>query len=624
MKSTAPRRIELLAPARNADIAIEAVKHGADAVYMGAQAFGARAAAGNSIDDIARVVHFAHQFGARVYVTVNTIVYDSELRDVERMIAGLYRVGVDALIVQDMGILRMDIPPIELHASTQCDIRTPEKARFLEAVGFSQLVLARELSAAEIAAIVEAVRVPVECFVHGALCVSYSGRCQASQLLRDRSANRGECAQICRLPFDLTDARGNVLVHDKHLLSLRDFNQSDRVEAMLAAGVSSLKIEGRLKDAAYVKNVVAHYRRVLDSAIAAGGGRYVRASQGVSEVAFEPRLSKSFNRSFTHYFFDSRRPTADGEKIASIDTPKSLGETFGVVEQARGAAIAVKGNARAANGDGFSYFGPDGKYYGFRANRVEGNRIFPLGRVSLPRGTRLYRTFDKDFEDALQRDTATRYIEIDATLAYRNAHLSLELAEVGGTKAVVSATIENLAPACTPQAQRQCLELSKLGNTIFRARHINALDGLFVPSSLLTRLRRDAVEALLRAKRAAYRYGYRRAEDRGATFPTQNLVSADNVANRLASDFYRSHGVVAIEPAMEVKQPTPGEERPVMHTRYCLRRQLGACLLTPAGSKLPRDLYLRGTGSVVLRVECTCHDCGMKLYATTLAPAKCE
>lgn len=616
MKSNAPRLIELLAPARNADIAIEAVRHGADAVYMGAQAFGARAAAGNSIDEIGRVVEYAHQFGVRVYVTVNTVVYDSELRDVERMIAALYRVGVDALIVQDMGVMRMDIPPIELHASTQCDIRTPEKARFLEAVGFSQLVLARELSAAEIAAIVEAVSVPVECFVHGALCVSYSGRCQASQVLRHRSANRGECAQICRLPFSLTDARGNVLVPDKHLLSLRDFNQSDRVEEMLAAGVSSFKIEGRLKDASYVKNVVTHYRRVIDRVIAEGGGRYVRASQGVHEVAFEPQLSKSFNRSFTHYFFDARRPAA-GDKIASVDTPKSLGEPFGVVDSVRGAAIAVKGEAQAANGDGFSYFGPDGKYCGFRANRVEGNRIFPLGRVSLPRGTRLYRTFDKTFEDAMLRDTATRFIEIDATLAYRHGCLILEMAEAGGTSAVVSTYVDNLAPASTPQAQRQCAVLSKLGNTIFRTRHIEALDTLFIPSSLLTRLRRDAVEALLRAKRVAYRYGYRRTEDRAALFPSQSLVSADNVANHLAADFYRSHGVVSIEPAVEVIQPKPGEERLVMHTRYCLRHQLGACLLTPSGSKLPRELYLRSSGSIVLRVECTCHDCGMKLYATT-------
>ncbi|MGN1246011.1 MAG: U32 family peptidase [Muribaculaceae bacterium] len=614
MKPTAPRRIELLAPARNAEIAIEAIKHGADAVYMGAQAFGARAAAGNSIDDIARVVDFAHLFGARVYITVNTIIYDRELHDVEQMIAALYRVGVDALIVQDMGILRMDIPPIELHASTQCDIRTPEKARFLEAVGFSQLVLARELCADEIKAITDAVKVPVECFVHGALCVSLSGRCQASEVLRDRSANRGECAQICRLPYDLTDARGNVLVHDKHLLSLRDFNQSDRVADMLAAGVSSLKIEGRLKDAAYVKNVVAHYRRMVDSAIAASQGAYVRASQGVSEVAFVPDVTKSFNRSFTHYFFDGRRPDA-AAKMASTLTPKSLGEEFGVVDSQRGAAVIVKSGAQAANGDGFSFFGADGKYLGFRANKVEGNRIFPLGRISLPRGTKLFRTFDKTFDDALQRDSASRRIEIDITLSHRNGCLSLEVAEVDGTKTVVSCNAADVAEANTPQADRQRAVLTKLGNTIFAARHVTTPGYVFIPSSMLTQLRRDAIEALLSAKRAAYRFGYRKPEDTAAKFPATALVSSDNVANHLAESFYRAHGVTAIEPAIEVKHPAPGEECPVMHTRYCLRRQLGACLLTPAGNKLPRDLYLR-SGDIELRVECTCSDCGMKLYAT--------
>ncbi len=614
MKATAPRRIELLAPARNADIAIEAIKHGADAVYMGAQSFGARAAAGNSIDDIARVVDFAHQFGTRVYITVNTIIYDRELHDVEQMIASLYRVGVDALIVQDMGILRMDIPPIELHASTQCDIRTPEKAQFLEAVGFSQLVLARELSIDEISAITDAVKVPVECFVHGALCVSYSGRCQASELLRSRSANRGECAQICRLPYDLTDARGNILLRDKHLLSLRDFNQSDRLTEMLAAGVSSLKIEGRLKDAGYVKNVVAYYRRAVDRVIADSNGSLVRASQGVSELTFKPDVSKSFNRSFTHYFFDRRRHDAT-EKMASIDTPKSLGEEFGVVDSQRGAAITVKSSSMAANGDGFSFFGSDGKYIGFRANKVEGNRIFPLGRIALPRGTKLYRTFDKAFDDALMRDSASRHIDIDITLSYRNDTLSLEVAEVGGTKATVASSVADITDAQTPQGERQLSVFTKLGNTIFRARRVATLDGLFIPSSLLTQLRRDAIEALLRAKRAAYRFGYRRAENADATYPTTALISSDNVANHLAEAFYRSHGVTAIEPAIELRQPAQGEERAVMHTRYCLRRQLGACLLTPSGNKLPRELYLR-SGNIELRVECTCSDCGMKLYAT--------
>ncbi len=334
-----PRRIELLAPAGNKDVAVAAILHGADAVYIGASSHGARSKASNSVEDIAELVKFAHRFRARVYVTVNTLVYDNEQEQVRRLINDLYRIGVDALIVQDMSILRMDIPPVALHASTQCDTRTPAKAKFLEEVGFSQIVLARALTITEIKEICDTVTVPVECFVHGALCVCYSGRCAASQVSLGRSANRGECAQMCRMPYTLRNGRGEVLEKNKYLLSLRDFNASHRLEYLLEAGVSSFKIEGRLKDADYVKNVTAAYRQALDRIIAAHPDKYIRSSYGMSEVKYTPRLDKSFNRGFTDYFLGNRRPGA----MASLLTPKSMGEE-------------IKDIGLLHNGDGISFF----------------------------------------------------------------------------------------------------------------------------------------------------------------------------------------------------------------------------------------------------------------------------
>ena len=362
-----PTLIELLAPARDADIAIAAIDHGADAVYMGASHHGARADAANSLDDVRRACDHAHRFGAKIYVTVNTLVYDNELKEVERLTHDLYGIGVDALIVQDLGILRLDLPPIALHASTQCDLRTPDKARFLESLGFSQLVMARELTLEEIGAIRAATTVPLEAFVHGALCVSYSGRCAISQVLKGRSANRGACAQLCRLPYDLTNNKGQVLVEGKHLLSLRDLSLHDRLEQMIAAGVSSFKIEGRLKEIGYVKNVVAYYHRAIDKVIEKQPERYRRASFGNVELAFEPALEKSFNRGFTHYFLDARRPE-DGTVMASTDTPKSQGEYLGRAIRCTGNTLTIDTRTTLANGDGLSFVDAHGDL--FRGSRV--------------------------------------------------------------------------------------------------------------------------------------------------------------------------------------------------------------------------------------------------------------
>lgn len=603
--------LELLAPAKNADIAIQAILCGADAVYMGASSHGARRAAANSIDDMRRVVDFAHQYNAKVYATVNTIIYDNELREVEKLISDLYRIGVDALIIQDMGILRMDIPPIELHASTQCDIRDVEKARFLSEVGFSRLVLARELSLSEIAAIHAAVPSSLEAFIHGALCVSYSGDCRASFMNNGRSANRGECAQICRLPYDLVDSRGNVLKRESHLLSLRDLNRSNSIADMAEAGVSSFKIEGRLKDDAYVKNAVAAYSRILDRLVEESDGKYVRQSIGRSRTGFNPSLDKTFNRGYTPYFLSGKAPS---KGLASFGSPKAIGVKIGKVLSCTPKVITAELSASLANGDGLGYFNKAGIFTGFRLNRVDGSKLYPASPQTIPAGTVLYRNRDKDFDDVIAAAQPVRTIDVNMVLrlVYDN-RICLELSDSDGNAVTVTTAVERVDPAVTPQESPRRRILDKLGGTIYHARKIIDLVGnYFIPASVLAQLRRDGVEKLDMARRINYKFGYRLPENMDVVFPKGNVLTIhDNVANRLAQEFYKSHGVTKVVPAVEVERPSG--EIPVMTTRYCLRKELGKCLLTPAGKELPSDLYLV-SGSVRMRVEFDCKNCRMNLY----------
>lgn len=602
--------IELLAPARDAEIAIEAIKHGADAVYMGPAGFGARQAAGNSTADVARVCAFAHQFNARVYATVNTVVLDNELARVERLIHDLYHAGVDALIVQDLGILRLDLPPIALHASTQCDLRTPAKAQFLASLGFSQLVLARELSLLEIAQIHQAVpEVPLEAFCHGALCVSYSGRCQVSQVLRGRSANRGACAQMCRLAYDLTDGEGRTLLHNKHLLSLRDFNASSHLLAMLQAGVTSFKIEGRLKDAAYVKNVTAYYRQRIDQLLAAHPELGRRSSAGTSTFSFTPDVARSFNRSFTSYFLDGR--PANGSRMASLNTPKSMGEPLGTVLHSKGKTLVIDSSKAIANGDGLSFMGNDGQWTGVRVNRAQGNRVELRQAVSIPVGTAVHRTSDKAFDDVLSRPSATRAIAVDATLRYTSQQLVLTLSDERGNQVTCSLTCPPLQAALSSQTKRQLSVLGKLGGTIYVLRHAEVCGQWFIPASVLTSLRRKAIGLLDHAQLLTRERPTRLPEKPDSPCFATTLTSADNVANHLAATLYHDHGVTAIEPAIELSNTLP--KSPVMHTRYCLRRELGACRKQPGSKKLPSKLLLRH-GDDLLRVECDCTRCEMNLY----------
>ena len=605
-----PRKIELLAPAKNLVCGIEAVNHGADAVYIGAPKFGARAAATNSLEDIRRLTEYAHLYCVRVYVTVNTILRDEELVETERMIGELYRIGVDALIVQDMGITRLNIPPIPLHASTQMDNRTVGKVRFLAEAGFRQVVLARELSLDEIASIHQACPdVPLEVFVHGALCVSYSGQCYVSQACFGRSANRGECAQFCRLPFSLVDADGKTIVRDKHLLSLKDMNQGDLLEQLLDAGATSLKIEGRLKDVGYVKNVTAAYRQKLD-AIFARRREYVRASSGISRFHFRPQLNKSFNRGFTHYFLEGRT-----EDIGSPDSPKSLGEEMGTLKEQRDGWLSVSGVKPFHNGDGVCFLDEQGRLQGFRVNRVEGNRLYPAG--SVPRvkpHTLLYRNQDQEFDRLLARPSAVRKIGVDWHLEENGFGFSLTLSDEDGNR-VTKAFPYAKEPARTPQVENLRVQLAKLGNTPYEATAPATIDltaDWFLPASVVTEWRRLLVECLTWLRRINYRQELSVWRSTRHPYPDSSLTYLGNVMNDEACNFYIDHGVRDIAPAYE-KQAVPGAV--LMFCRHCLSYSMGWCpVRQKSHSPYPEPYYLVSSDGRRFRLEFDCKHCQMKVY----------
>lgn len=589
------RELELLAPASNVEIAREAILHGADAVYIGASSHGARKSASNSVEEIAELVKFAHQYRAKVYVTVNTLVYDDEIAKVEDLVWKLYRAGVDALIVQDMGLLRMNLPPIELHASTQCDTKDVAKARFLEKAGFSQIVLARELSIEEVRKICDSVTVPVECFIHGALCVSYSGRCRASQVRTGRSANRGECSQLCRLPYTLTDANGKVLVRDKYLLSLKDFNASEYLFDLIEAGASSFKIEGRLKDAGYVKNITAYYRQLLDSVIASHPDKYRRSSAGTSRISFTPDPNKSFNRGFTSYFLEGRMQ----KRMSSFVTPKSMGELITDVREIN-------------NGDGISFINDAGEYEGVRINKVENGRLIGARPFKLPRGCEIRRTFNREWQSEMDKETAVRKIALDIEIN----DTSVTAQDERGVRVTLPLDADRF------EAQKPmdlAKVFSKLGNTIYTLRCLeNNIDPkVFIPASQLTDLRRKLIEALDAANTVTYPYHYRRKEDMTEPYLKAHLDSEENVANGLAEEFYKDHNALTDKRAIEV-EGTQDSEIVVMRTRYCLRRELGICRKLKNGSKAYKDakepFYIQ-SGPNRFRLKFDCSNCEMQVIA---------
>ena len=604
------RTIELLAPAKNLECGIEAIKHGADAVYIGAGRFGARQAAGNSVDDITELARFAHFYGARVYVTVNTILKDSELADAEKLIWQLYEAGADALLIQDMAVLRMKLPPIALHASTQCDVRSADKVRFLAGCGFTRVVLARELSIDEIRSIHEACPdVELECFVHGALCVSYSGQCYASQYCFGRSANRGECAQFCRLKFDLTDSDDNVIIKGKHLLSLRDMNRMDSLEELMDAGVCSFKIEGRLKDVQYVKNVSAAYSQAIDKVLVRRR-EFVRASSGHSVAHFTPDVSRSFNRGFTDYFLHGRT-----DDIYSFGTPKSIGEKMGPVKEVGRGWLKVSGFKAFHNGDGLCFFNRQGELEGYRVNRVEGNRVFlfldSIDMPSITPGTELYRNYDIEFEKVLSRESATRKIGVD--ILFREIHSGYEvvMTDEDGYKARV-VTEWKKEDARTPQEDNIRTQLSKLGGTRFDATDVEIqMEGeRFIPSSLLSDLRRQATEKLESQRVESYS---RPLAGTPSTpqYPVNELSYLGNVMNAQARTFYQDHGVKTVDDAFEKSQP---DSATVMFCRHCIKYALGICTKNRKRDlKIQEPLFLTSQDGRQFRLKFDCSRCQMEI-----------
>ena len=595
--------LELLAPAKNLECGIAAIDHGADAVYIGAPRFGARAAAGNSIDDIRQLCDYAHPFGVKVFVTVNTILYDDELEATRQLLLDLETAGVDAILVQDMALLSIFNRPssMALHASTQTDNRTPEKVRWLRSLGFSRAVLARELSVEEIAKIHQEVPdMPLEVFVHGALCVSYSGLCYASQHCFQRSANRGECAQFCRMRFSLVDADGKEIEHERYLLSLKDMNQSDHLLELIEAGATSFKIEGRLKDAAYVKNVTAAYSQRLDAIIRQHPEKYCRASQGHCDYTFTPDLNRTFNRGYTTYFLHGRQPN-----IASFDTPKAIGEFVGTVKEIRGESFNVAGVASFANGDGLCFQNGD-RLEGFRANRVEGNRIFPYKMPQgLRPGMRLYRNNDQEFERLLSGQSARRKIPVSLSLravvegyeltAHISPHLPLTIHLYCDHQKAQKSPRENLVR-----------QLSRLGDTIYECSDVDIPDDFdyFIPNSQLSELRRSLVEKLTSQ---GDRHAVRPANLTACLSPCEAYAYPYfyNISNRLSADFYGAE-----KTAYELK----GGEGPIMQCRHCIRYSLGYCV--KHGGKRPtwrEPLSLVMGDGRRFRLEFDCKNCQMNV-----------
>ena len=602
-----PRKIELLAPAKNLETGIAAINHGADAVYIGAAQFGARQAAGNSVEDIARLVEYAHLFGVKVYVTLNTIIYDDEVASVEQLVAELYKVGVDALIVQDMGIAGMNIPPIPLHASTQMDNRTVEKAKFLAGVGFPRIVLARELSLSEIKEIHDAVPdIELEVFVHGALCVSYSGQCYASQHCFGRSANRGACAQFCRLPFDLVDAEGTVVMRDKHLLSLKDMNRSAHIEQMLDAGVISFKIEGRLKDVSYVKNITAYYRAKLDE-VFARRPEYERASYGKCAPQFTPAPEKSFSRGFTDYMLNGSK-----DEMTSFDTPKSKGEYMGRVKFVSRNFFTFTGKD-FNNGDGACFVSRDGRLKGFHINRVEGNRIFPQTMPQVESGDELYRNYDCDFERQLSRPDVARRMRVDLTLCENADGFVLKGIDESGLECSVSTVFEK-QEARTSQRDNIVKQLGKWGNTPFEVGEVNVefSSEWFVPSSLLSDMRRSLCEELIKRHNEEDSREDMRLADNAIPFVADELDYKGNVSNSHAKAFYIKHGVKSLMPAFENE---PVDNAVVMFCKHCIKYSLGWCTKSGAKHAFKEPFYLVSGDGKRFRLSFDCKECMMKVIA---------
>lgn len=589
---------------RDLECGITAIDCGADAVYVGAARFGAREAAGNSIEDIAQITDYAHRYWAKVYATVNTLLFDEEIPQALELIGQLHEIGIDGLIIQDLGLLECDLPPVPIIASTQMHNSTPERVRFLERVGIRRAILARELDIEQIKAIREATTMELEFFIHGALCVCYSGQCYLSCALGGRSGNRGQCAQPCRKSYMLLDGRGNEVVSAKHLLSIKDLNLSEHLGELIDAGVTSFKVEGRLKDKSYVANVVAHYRALLDEAIRERG--MTCSSSGTSTPGFAPNVYKTFNRGYCTHFLKGR-----GDRIGSIDTPKMVGEPLGQVAQAGRRSFKLDSTASVRAGDGISFFDRDGSLSGTTINGVEDGGIVPYKMDGIRPGLMIYRNHDHEFLTALSKSRPERRIGVTLTLRETDEGFAIEAVDEDDVRAAFTIAAEKVSAEKPEQALLNIkTQLSKTGGTEFDCREVivELPEPRFLPMSILNALRRGALDEL-RASRTNSRPVERFAIERNnEPFPQTRLTFEGNVLNGKAEAFYRRHGVTEIEPAAESGIDLTG--RKVMTTRYCLKHQLGVC--KQAGPPEPLQLVDEEGNRLELRFDCAA--CEMSVY----------
>ncbi|MDR0437535.1 MAG: U32 family peptidase [Bacteroidales bacterium] len=597
------KHLELLAPAKNLQQGKSAINYGADAVYVGAPMFSARASVGVSVDDIAELVQFAHRYNAKVYAALNTILYDDELDKAEKIIHQLYNVGVDALIIQDMGILEIDLPPIPLHASTQANNRDLAHIQFLEKVGFERVILARELDLKTIQTIHQNTTIELEAFVHGALCVCYSGQCYMSFEATKRSANRGECAQFCRLPYTLKDENGKVIFRDKHLLSPKDLNLSNRLNELIDAGITSFKIEGRLKDETYIKNVVSFYRNALDKIISQRSD-CKKSSFGTTEVSFIPNLEKSFNRGFTEYFLTDK-PTS----LCSMDTPKSKGEYLGKISKIEKYFFEIDNKTvQFQNGDGLCFLNKDSVFTGLNINKIESSKIFPNQFNGLMIGTTIYRNFDAAFEKQVKNDASIRQMKVEISIRETDEHLELSGILENGLQHSKSIPKSN---ECANDLQKNIetirKQLEKSGGTIFclslKSVEKSNISGYY-PISVINQLRRDFLDELLEIN-GRQRRDTRPCVSTHPVYPQKSLTYKHNVSNRLAKQFYQKRGVQTIEPAFELN-PKPNVD--LMVTKYCLNHELGKCR-----KNLPNADLILITSKNEYTLHFDCENCEMTI-----------
>jgi 23S rRNA 5-hydroxycytidine C2501 synthase len=598
--------LELLSPARDLECGLAAVNHGADAVYIGAPKFGARSAAGNSLKDIGHLISYAHQYWARVYVTVNTILFDHELEEVRLLIHALYNAGADAIIFQDMGLLELGLPPIPLFASTQTHNYEVDKIRFLERVGIQRVILARELSLKQIAEIRKSVGLELEFFVHGALCVSFSGQCYISQATQGRSANRGECAQMCRLPYTLTDARGTVLANNQHVLSLRDLDLSAYLDDLVNAGVTSFKIEGRLKELTYVKNITAFYRAKLD-ALMEKRDTFVPSSSGHTVFMFDPDPEKTFNRGTTDYFIRGRRT-----KMASLGTPKSVGKLLGRVGSVGPGYFVLESPDQLNPGDGICFFNAQDELTGVNINEVDGTRIIPNSMEGINPGSVLYRNFDREFMKQLHTESSSRRIAVDLFFGETDTGFRLRAVDEDGNE--VEQQLERTKEiAKNPEAAIDTIraQLSKLGETVFRTEHVTVdlETTYFLPLSTLNRLRRDCLAALARKRAERFPRQTVTVFPGDDPYPRTSLDYSSNVVNEKAVQFYKRHGVQTIEKGLELETVATGKV--LMTTRHCLKYQFDLCRGDHGGAE---ELFL-WYGQVKYALEFDCETCVMKVVS---------